>query len=76
MRQVEGSLTVISSADWILEKVEGDFRIMLDPGAASEKQARGDADAIRYIRERMKLCPISRNLPQIVQKNITSELQI
>jgi hypothetical protein len=74
LRQVEGSFTVITSADWILEKLEGDFRIMLDPDASSEERARGDADAIRYIRERMNLCPVSRNLPATVQKTMALHL--
>ncbi len=75
LQQVEGNFTVITSADWILEKVEGDFRMMLDAGASPEEQDRADSEAIAYIKERMKLCPVSRNLPQIVQKNITLELQ-
>lgn len=75
LQQVEGNFTVITSADWILEKVEGDFRMMLDAGASREEQDRADSEAIAYIKERMKLCPVSRNLPQIVQKNITLELQ-
>ncbi len=74
LRQVEGSFTVITSADWILEKLEGDFQIMLDPDASSEERARGDADAIRYIRERMNLCPVSRNLPATVQKTMALHL--
>jgi hypothetical protein len=75
LQQVEGNFTVITSADWILEKVEGDFRMMLDAGASREEQDRADSEAIAYIKERMKLCPVSRNLPQIVQKIITLELQ-
>lgn len=70
LRGVEGTFTVMTSADWILEKVEGDFRIMLDLGATSEEQGRADAESIAYIKERMKLCPVSRNLPQTVQKRI------
>ena len=75
LQQVEGTFTVITSADWILEQVEGDFRMILDAGASSEEQGRADAEAIAYIKERMKLCPVSRNLPQVVQKSITLELQ-
>ncbi len=48
--------------------VEGDFRIRLD--AAASEQERGLADAIAYMQERMKLCPISRNLPDGVRKRI------
>lgn len=74
LQQVEGEFTVITSADWILERVEGDFRMMLDAGASSEEQGRADSEAIAYIKERMKLCPVSRNLPQSVQKQIDLSL--
>jgi hypothetical protein len=76
LHQVEGNFTVITSADWILENVEGDFRMMLDPGASSEERGRADGEAITYIKERMKLCPVSRNLPQIVTKSIALGLQV
>lgn len=68
LQQVEGEFTVITSADWILERVEGDFRMMLDAGASSEEKGRADGEAIIYIKERMKLCPVSRNLPQSAVK--------
>lgn len=74
LRQVEGTITVITSADWILERVDGDFRMTLDSGASSEEQGRADAEAIAYIKERMKLCPVSRNLPASVVKHITLSL--
>lgn len=74
LRQVEGSFTVITSADWILERVDGDFRMTLDSGASSEEQGRADAEAIASIKERMKLCPVSRNLPASVVKHITLSL--
>lgn len=74
LQQVEGSLTVITSADWILEQVAGDFRMVLDPGASSAEQCRADSESIAYIKERMKLCPVSRNLPQSVQKQIDLSL--
>lgn len=74
LRQVEGTITVITSADWILERVDGDFRMTLDSGASSEEQGRADAEAIASIKERMKLCPVSRNLPASVVKHITLSL--
>jgi hypothetical protein len=74
LQQVEGSFTVITSADWILEQVTGDFLLQLDPGASSEERARADAEAIAYIKERMKLCPVSRNLPTSVAKRIELSL--
>ncbi|MEB3194647.1 MAG: hypothetical protein VKO19_05965 [Cyanobacteriota bacterium] len=75
LRQVEGSFTVITSADWILEQVTGDFRMQLDPGASSEERARADGEAMGYIKERMKLCPVSRNLPSSVDKQIALFLE-
>ncbi len=74
LQQVEGSFTVTTSADWILEQVKGDFLIQLDPSATPEDHARADADAIHYIRERMKLCPVSRNLAPSVEKHIELRL--
>jgi hypothetical protein len=70
LQQVEGSFTVITSSDWILEQVRGDFRIHFDPSASPQEHSRADADAIGYITERMKLCPVSRNLSTSVQKSI------
>lgn len=74
LQQVEGTFTVTSSADWILEQVNGEFHLRLDPGASMEERSRADADAIGYISERMKLCPVSRNLPASVQKAINLHL--
>jgi hypothetical protein len=62
--------TVLTSADWILQAVEGDFRIRLDGAASAESRALADADAVAFIQERMKLCPVSRNLPAGVSKRI------
>jgi hypothetical protein len=70
LRQVEGIVKVVTSADWILEQVTGDFLLELDPSASSEERARADAEAIAYVKERMKLCPVSRNLPSSVEKQI------
>lgn len=74
LQQVEGAFTVITSADWILEEVSGDFQMHLDPAASPEERGRADAEAIGYISERMKLCPVSRNLPPTVQKAIALHL--
>ena len=75
LRQVEGSFTVITSADWTLEQVTGDFLMQLDPGASSEERARANDEAMGYIKERMKLCPVSRNLPGSVDKHMTLSLE-
>jgi len=50
--------------------VEGDFRIRLDAAASEQERSFADADAIAYLKERMKLGPISRNLPDGVRKRI------
>ena len=71
LQQVEGAFTVTTSADWILEQVNGEFHLRLDPTASPEERSRADTGAIGYISERMKLCPVSRNLPPTVQKSIT-----
>ena len=44
--------------------MEGDFRIRLDHNASAGNEA------IAYMQERMKLCPISKNLPESVGKTI------
>lgn len=72
--QVEADISVTTSADWILEHVNGDFRLQLDPAASAEERARADAEALAFIRGRMALCPVSRNLPATVQKSIALQL--
>ena len=74
LQQVEGSFTITTSTDWILEQVSGEFGLRLDPDAPAEALARADAEAIAFIGERMKLCPVSRNLPAAVQKSISLQL--
>ena len=74
LQQVKGSFTVTTSADWILEQVHGAFSIQLDPATSPEDRAGADADALDYIRERMKLCPVSRNLAATVAKHIELNL--
>jgi hypothetical protein len=68
--QVEAGFVVTTSSDWIVASVEGDFRIRLDAAASEQERGLADADAITYMQERMKLCPISRNLPDGVHKRI------
>ena len=46
------------------------FRIRLDAAASEQERGLADDDAIAYMQERMKLCPISRNLPDGVRKRI------
>jgi hypothetical protein len=63
--EVQADFSVSTSSDWIIASVEGDFRIRLDHDASASN------DAIAYMQERMKLCPISRNLPDHVSKAIS-----
>ncbi|QCH13564.1 hypothetical protein CB0101_00230 [Synechococcus sp. CB0101] len=65
LQEVQADFNVTTSSDWIIASVEGNFGIRLDPGAAPSE------DAIAYMQERMKLCPISRNLPETVAKSIS-----
>jgi len=70
LQRVEGSFTVLTSTEWNIEQLEGTFVMHLDPAAAVAERSRADADAIAFISERMKLCPVSRNLPATVIKTI------
>ena len=70
LQQVEADVVVTTSSDWIVAAVEGDFRVQLDTHSRPEERQRADANAIAYLQERMKLCPISRNLPETVQKQV------
>jgi hypothetical protein len=74
LRQVEADFVVTTSNDWIVAAVEGDFRVHLDAHSSPEERQRADADAIADLQERMKLCPISRNLPDAVRKQV--QLQV
>jgi hypothetical protein len=64
LQQVQADFKVTTSTDWIIEHVDGDFRIRLDQDASANEEA------IAYMQERMKLCPISKNLPDSVGKTI------
>ena len=64
LQQVQADFKVTTSTDWIIDHVDGDFRIRLDQDASANEEA------IAYMQERMKLCPISKNLPDSVGKTI------
>ena len=70
LEQVEADFVVTTSSDWIVTAVEGEFRILLDAAASLQEQQLADAEAVAFIQERMKLCPVSRNLPEGVHKRI------
>ena len=63
--EVQADFSVSTSSDWIIASVEGDFRIRLDHDTSAS------GEAIATMQERMKLCPISRNLPEGVAKSIS-----
>ena len=70
LQEVEADFVVTTSHDWIVTAVEGDFRIRLDASASPQEQQLVDAGVIASIQERMKLCPVSRNLPEGVHKRM------
>ena len=70
LHQVEADVVVTTSSDWIVAAVEGEFQIQLDAAASLQEQQLADAEAMAFIQERMKLCPVSRNLPDGVKKRI------
>jgi hypothetical protein len=70
LQAVDADVKVTTSSDWILNGVEGDFRLRLDPAAADQERGCIDAEAMADLQERMTLCPISRNLPDGVHKRI------
>lgn len=70
LQQVDADFVVSTSSDWIVDSVDGDFRLHLDAAASPEDRLMADAEALAALQERMKLCPISRNLPDSVQKRI------
>ena len=69
LQQVDADFEVTTSSDWIVSSVVGDFRIRIEQLAPGES-AQPSTDSIAFLEERMKLCPISRNLPDSVIKNI------
>lgn len=75
LQRVDGEILITTSGDWIVEAVEGGFRLRLDPEAEPAERGRADAAAIAWIEERMRLCPVSRNLPPGVRKHIRLRLE-
>lgn len=70
LEAVEADFAVRTSSDWIIDSVEGDFRLRIDAAASGQERGMADADTMAYIQERMKLCPVSRNLSEGVRKRI------
>jgi hypothetical protein len=66
---VDGVLSVTASADWMVEAVNGTFQVRLeaaDGGPTPEL----DEPSRAFLERRMKVCPVSRNLPGTVTKSI------
>ena len=74
LQEVQADFNVTTSSEWIIASVEGDFRIRLDPAADPAEQPLASSEVMAFMEERMKLCPISKNLPESVSKtiNVTS----
>jgi len=66
---VDGVLSVATSGDWMIEAVNGTFQVRLvaPDGAATPVL---DEPSLAFLERRMKVCPVSRNLPGTVTKSI------
>lgn len=76
LQEVQADFSVTSTSDWIITRVDGTFGIRLDPAAEPSEPNSNRDEAILYIQERLKLCPVSRNLPETVVKTINISQQI
>jgi hypothetical protein len=72
LASVHGVLSVLASADWMIQAVNGTFEVRL---AAAEGAAAPELDepSRAFLERRMKVCPVSRNLPDTVSKSIVVE---
>ena len=68
LARVEGGFEVVTAEDWIIQSVKGDFSIRLDPAQGKPGAGAADQATLDYIKLRMQLCPVSRNLPSGVIK--------
>lgn len=68
---VQAEFTVTAAQDWILQSVIGDFRMQLHAAEGNATAPLVPESDLAYIQERMKGCPVSRNLQAGVEK-ITS----
>ena len=63
----EGAIELVASEDWEVQKLHINFDIRL-------KSARPSEDDLSYIIERMKQCPVSRNLKPITDSETVVRL--
>ncbi|MEA5411149.1 hypothetical protein VB737_05150 [Synechococcus sp. BA-120 BA3] len=66
---VDGILSVTASADWMIEAVDGSFQVRLEAADGGATPAL-DEPSRAFLERRMKVCPVSRNLPGTVAKSI------
>lgn len=72
IQTVEGEITITTGKDWIIKEFEGSFVLGLDPSVSNDVcKVKASPDNLNYCRERMTLCPVSKNLPAGTNKNIT-----
>jgi hypothetical protein len=69
---VDGLLSVTTSGDWMIEAVSGTFQVRLEATEAA-LTPQLDEPTRAFLERRMKVCPVSRNLPGTVSKSIVVE---
>jgi len=69
LKSIEGEITIITGKDWIMKSFEGDFVSSLDAPKA-EWETKAKPEGLQYCMERMKLCPVSKNLAACTDKKI------
>lgn len=74
LEEVTGTFRVTTSEDWILQEVRGEFMLRLQDGDEAHQQSATDPSTLATIQQRMKLCPVSRNLPEGVRKDTVLRL--
>ena len=66
---VDGVLSVTTSGDWMIGAVRGTFQVRLEAAEAAVTPQL-DEPTRAFLERRMKVCPVSRNLPGTVSKSI------
>ncbi len=72
LAEVKGILSVTASTDWMIEAVEGTFAVRLEAADGAPAPVLDEASRA-FLERRMKVCPVSRNLPGTVAKSIVVE---
>ena len=74
LKLVQGEVTISTGQDWIMKQFQGSFNIELYGSKDTWTKLAKEED-LDYCKQRMKLCPVSKNLPKHTEKIITVELQ-